>query len=212
MNETLWQALDYLRQGGWIMVPLGISSLAMWMLIIERFQAFGELTVRDISIDRAVKALATGELKSERKGLRASLLRQYLEKRSGSPELDARILQHCAMEQRGGLRRNLSFIAVLAAVAPLLGLLGTVLGMIETFQVISLFGTGNARAMAVGISVALVTTQSGLLVAIPGLLISHLLAKKAGQLQSQLDEITSILVRKIRLGAPMAARAKGARR
>ena len=192
------------------MIPLGISSVAMWLLILERFQAFGDLTRRDISIDRAVRAIGQGELESGRKGLRASLVRSFLGKKAGSPDLDARILHQCALKQRGELRRYLSFIAVLASVAPLLGLLGTVLGMIETFQVIALFGTGNAKAMAGGISVALVTTQTGLLVAIPGLLLSGLLAKKASQLHTQLDEITSILSRMIRRGAPVAAEAKGA--
>jgi hypothetical protein len=56
---------------------------------------------------------------------------------------------------------------VLAAVAPLLGLLGTVTGMIATFDVLAVFGTGNAKAMAGGISEALITTQTGLLVALP---------------------------------------------
>ena len=67
---------------------------------------------------------------------------------------------------------------VLAAAAPLLGLLGTVTGMVETFRVIGLYGMGNAQAMASGIKAALITTQAGLLVAIPGLLIGQALSKK----------------------------------
>jgi biopolymer transport protein ExbB len=86
-------------------------------------------------------------------------------------------------------------IAALAGVAPLLGLLGTVLGMIETFQVISVFGTSNARAMATGISVALITTETGLLIAIPGLFISGALIRKSKRLESALDEFTLALDR-----------------
>ena len=210
MNEMLWQALDYLRQGGWIMIPLGICSIAMWILILERFQSYAELTRRDIGINRAVEAVEAGSLEHRREGIRARLVKSFLGKRSGRPELDAKILQECALKQRAELKRNLSFIAVLAAVAPLLGLLGTVLGMIDTFQIIALFGTSNAKAMAGGISVALVTTQTGLLVAIPGLLVSGVLYKRAAQLQNQLEEITSILVRMIHRSASLNAEAKGA--
>jgi biopolymer transport protein ExbB len=65
------------------------------------------------------------------------------------------------------LEKNLSVIKLLAAVAPLLGLLGTVIGMIETFQAITLFGTGDPKLMAGGISQALVTTMLGLIAAVP---------------------------------------------
>jgi len=210
MADVLSQALDYLAQGGWIMIPLGICSIAMWILIFERFQAYAALTRKDIGIARAVEAVQAGSLQKQRDGMRATLVDAYLGKRAGEPELDAKILQECALEQRAELKRYLSFIAVLAAVAPLLGLLGTVLGMIETFEVISFFGTGNAKAMAGGISVALVTTQTGLLVAIPGILVSGVLSKRAAQLQNQLDEITSILVRIIRRSGAPVGEVKGA--
>jgi biopolymer transport protein ExbB len=92
------------------------------------------------------------------------------------------------MRERPLLRRHLAVIGVLASIAPLLGLLGTVTGMMATFDVIALFGTGNARAMAGGISEALLTTQSGLLVAIPGLYMSIYLNRRAERLEDQLDE------------------------
>ena len=70
---------------------------------------------------------------------------------------------------------------------PLLGLLGTVTGMITTFDVISEFGTGNARALASGISEALVTTQSGLVVAVPGLLIGGFLFQRAQKIKGRME-------------------------
>ena len=91
----------------------------------------------------------------------------------------------------------IAIIGILAAIAPLLGLLGTVLGMIETFDVIAMFGTGNARAMAGGISVALITTQTGLLVAIPGLLMSNRLGRMSSHLKTTLDEAVATLSRNI---------------
>ncbi|MBE9569130.1 MAG: MotA/TolQ/ExbB proton channel family protein, partial [Proteobacteria bacterium] len=103
----------------------------------------------------------------------------------------------CAMREMSPLRRFLSVIAVLAAVAPLFGLLGTVTGMMTTFDVIAVFGTGNAKAMAGGISEALITTQSGLLVAIPGLFMSVFLIRRADHLESNLDELLITLKRNL---------------
>lgn len=86
------------------------------------------------------------------------------------------------------LEKNLSVIKLLAAVAPLLGLLGTVIGMIETFQAITLFGTGDPKLMAGGISQALVTTVLGLLVAIPTTLLHSFTASSAKGIISVLEE------------------------
>ena len=77
------------------------------------------------------------------------------------------------------LEQNLSTIKLLAAVAPLLGLLGTVVGMIETFQSITLFGTGDPKLMAGGISQALVTTMLGLIAAVPLLFVHNILESRS---------------------------------
>ena len=130
-------------------------------------------------------------------GLRRALVGSFLAARSGLPAVDRDILRLCARRLRGGLQRHLTAIAVLTAVAPLLGLLGTVLGMIETFDVIAAFGTGNARAMAGGISVALITTQTGLLVAIPGFLAGGVLRRRARRLTTSLDELETVLDRQV---------------
>ena len=84
-------------------------------------------------------------------------------------------------------------MAIFAAVSPLLGLLGTVTGMIETFQVITLFGAGDPRLMSGGISQALVTTQLGLAVAIPLLLLHSFLQGRAGRLVAMLDQTATDL-------------------
>ena len=86
-----------------------------------------------------------------------------------------RVLEELLFEKivsmRPKLERFLPFIAVTAAAAPLMGLLGTVMGMIKTFKLITVFGTGDAKNLAVGISEALVTTELGLVVAIPTLIL-----------------------------------------
>ena len=91
------------------------------------------------------------------------------------------------------LHRGLATLAIFAAVSPLLGLLGTVTGMIETFQVITLFGAGDPRLMSGGISQALITTQLGLAVAIPLLLMHSFLQSRANTLATRLDELAADL-------------------
>jgi len=199
LYEIISRAGDYFRQGGWIMFPIALVSLAMWALIIDRLRALGRMASTDIPISEAIRIVREGSAESCRgEGLRACLVKRFNAQRSGDPSLDREILGQCALQTRLGLDRYLPTIAVLAGIAPLLGLLGTVLGMIQTFDVISLFGTGNAKAMAGGISVALITTQTGLLVAIPGLFLTGVLTRRARQLRTRLDEITTVLSRVVK--------------
>ncbi|ODB82318.1 hypothetical protein A3194_18795 [Candidatus Thiodiazotropha endoloripes] len=92
------------------------------------------------------------------------------------------------------LRRGLRLLAIFAAVAPLLGLLGTVTGMIETFQSITLFGTGDPKLMSGGISQALVTTELGLAVAIPMVLLHSYLAGRSNRVIRLLDQQSAAMV------------------
>jgi len=199
---VLEATLGYLRQGGWVMIPLVSVSFALWFFIVERWQVLRALQGKDLDM-AGVLAVVRGEQHvPDSRGLRAELAGAFVRAATGKPQLDRKILAHLARRIELGLERRLEAIGVLAAVAPLLGLLGTVLGMIETFQVISDFGTGNARAMAGGISVALVTTQTGLLVAIPGLLESGRLKRRAEHLRQTLDETTHIIDRDLARRCP----------
>lgn len=92
------------------------------------------------------------------------------------------------LEIRPRLERYLAFLALVAAAAPLLGLLGTVTGMIKTFNLITIFGTGDAKKLSSGISEALVTTELGLAVAIPVLLIHGLLNRMAKRKMADLEQ------------------------
>jgi biopolymer transport protein ExbB len=110
-------------------------------------------------------------------------------------KLDEAILRESAPIETG-----LSFIKVLYVVAPLLGLLGTVVGMIATFQMITLFGTGDPRMMAGGISTALVTTVLGLVVAIPLTLLHSFLQGKAKALIQVLEEQAAGIIARLAEG------------
>ena len=98
------------------------------------------------------------------------------------------VLQEAILQEIPGLERFLSTLGMLAAIAPLLGLLGTVTGMINTFDMITHYGTGNPRMMSGGISEALVTTMLGLSVAIPILLCHTLLTRHTENIIAQMEE------------------------
>ena len=207
MLESAW---GYLQQGGWVMVPLLGVSLILWALVAERWQFLHGLKKDDLDL-AGVLAVCRGQRTLARAtGLRSRLAASFVGARTGRAPLDRQVLAHLADRLDRQLERRHEAIGALAGVAPLLGLLGTVLGMIETFQVISTFGTGNAQAMAEGISVALITTQTGLLVAIPGLLESGRLRRQTEQLRLCLAETTQMidrdLARRATATAPTAAR------
>ena len=198
MIDRFWTTWEYLSQGGWVMIPMAVASLVMWTMILERYGTFRRLGGRDIETVDALRALEGEPVPDRGSGQRRKVLEGFLTARSGIDSLDRIILRSVTEKNRRFLRKKLAFIAVLAGVAPLLGLLGTVLGMIQTFDVIAIFGTSNAKAMAGGISVALVTTQAGLVVAIPGLFVSGFLTRRSRRLESALDEFSLALDRKLK--------------
>ncbi|MFT5233734.1 MAG: biopolymer transport protein ExbB, partial [Candidatus Krumholzibacteriia bacterium] len=126
MADTWWQTAEYLRQGGFVMVPLVIVSIVMWTLIIDRLRVFRDLKRRDVNAAQAVVMLNEKEVKKTT-GLCATLVNDFMAERAGEASLDKDILRSCTMHLKRQLDDRLAVIAVLAAVAPLLGLLGTVL-------------------------------------------------------------------------------------
>ena len=109
------------------------------------------------------------------------------EKGQNLESLELRLLE-AIMDEQQGLEKGLSMLKLLAALAPMLGLLGTVTGMIETFQVITQFGNGDPKVMAGGISMALTTTVLGLIAAMPLLLAHNLLSSRADSINATLEK------------------------
>jgi len=170
----------------------------MWTLILDRLFFFSLLEKKDIEFHEMIKILNQGKTTNTGQGIRSYLVNYIMEKRTYDPFVDKRIIDECTLFLTHRLKQFLAVIAVLAAVSPLFGLLGTVTGMITTFDVITLFGTGNARAMAGGISEALVTTQSGLMVSIPGFFMSVLLYRQSARAQDRLKQAAIILKRSMK--------------
>ena len=191
-------AWEYIHTGGIVMFPLVLISVLLWGCIIYRLLVLKELYRNDLTTAQAhicVKDRST--LPPECRGIAAVLVGTFMSLRNGNPQLDRHLLEEAAMQVRTSLRDGLNLISVLAAVAPLLGLLGTVLGMISTFDTIALFGNSNPRAMAGGISEALVTTQTGLIVAIPGLFMRNFIQRRADGLELRLNTLTQKLKRQL---------------
>jgi biopolymer transport protein ExbB len=115
-----------------------------------------------------------------------------------NPDVDTETLslklEEAVLRELPRVQRGLGALSLLAAVAPLMGLLGTVVGIIETFQSITLFGTGDPRLMSGGISLALITTVIGLVVAIPMLFLHSLLSAKSNRIVQTLDEKSAAIV------------------
>ncbi len=187
MKEFILNIEAYIRSGGIVMIPILIVSLVMWILIINRIIVMRRLFIKNMSKKEAGNFVKKNIMPAEKyKGINYLVVRKFLIKRTCDKELDSYILDETVMALVASMNKYLSVIGVLAGIAPLLGLLGTVIGMMVTFNVITLFGTGNAKAMAGGISLALVTTQTGLLVSIPGLYMSGFLNKRADSLKDRI--------------------------
>jgi biopolymer transport protein ExbB len=188
LRDSWLQFLEFMQTGGIVMWPLAAVSLVMWLLIVDRVLFIGRLHRKTMSFHTAWEHVKESRFPESRQydGALALLITRFIQARSGDRQLDQFILDETVMRFNRSLVDRLAVIGVLAAIAPLLGLLGTVTGMITTFDVLAIFGTGNAKAMAGGISEALITTQTGLMIAIPGLYMKGFLDRRARNLTKRI--------------------------
>lgn len=188
--------IDEIRQGGFIVWPILLIGAVAALLICERLWF---LTRHRCDADRVLEQIqplvaAADWSRSEElcrslgdKPL-ARVLRAGIRFRNLPREDLENAMQEAILAEIPRLERFLSTLAVLASIAPLLGLLGTVTGMIDTFQIITFHGTSDPRLMSGGISEALVTTMLGLAVAIPLMLCHSLLSRRVETHIAQLEE------------------------
>nr|WP_319392600.1 MotA/TolQ/ExbB proton channel family protein [uncultured Desulfobacter sp.] len=197
LGENLELMTDLIRAGGVVMVPLVILSLVMWLLILERAFFFRRLYKKNMNSTTALSLVRDNTLPDPKiyRGAVSLLVTEFIQNRSGSAQLDRHLLDAAVTRINRRMTRSLAVIGVLAAMAPLMGLLGTVTGMITTFDVLAIFGTGNAKAMAGGISESLITTQTGLIVAIPGLYMKGFLDRRAEHLSQRIQRMGLYLKR-----------------
>ena len=177
---------ERVQQGGWIgFIILVLGGIGL-LIALQRF-IFLTVVGRNVAEQqKQVKANTDNPL--------GRILSVYSDTIAQDVETLSLKLDEAILREIPKIERGLITLAILAAIAPMLGLLGTVSGMIETFQSITLFGTGDPKLMSGGISQALVTTELGLAVAIPILLIHSALSSKSNRLVQILDEESAALV------------------
>lgn len=171
---------DKMAAGGLYMLPILLVSAIMFGLILLRAvrlrHALSALRGARAALRAGVRPAAPSRppLRPQGPWLR-ELFGQYQSSRSGRPKLDAALAARLCAAAVNRLDAGGASILVCASLATLLGLLGTVSGMISSFESLSAFGAGNVKAMAGGISEALITTQSGLVVGVAGFLAGRVL-------------------------------------
>jgi biopolymer transport protein ExbB len=201
-GEEKLSLLELLAKGKWFMVPIGLCSLMGLALIIERLVALRRrVAIPDGFIDGLETSLNTGE--PRKNGLAycranpspiARIAAAGLRKLPKGEETAEEAIESAGAAEVAKLRRNLRMLYGVSAVAPMLGLLGTVWGMIEAFQVASAMGLGRAEKLASGIYEALVTTFAGLTVAIPCLIFYYYFQGKIDRIVTEMDDASVYLM------------------
>ncbi len=182
--ESIWVSI---KTGGPVMFPLIVVSVWMWHLIALKLLWVFRVRRNQVGMSQVIHCMTNEKsVAIHDQGPKGEALAYFLENRRFDPESDRIMWETAVHRQVFPLNHHMGTILVLAAVAPLLGLLGTVSGMVDTFRVIGVAGTGNPQALASGIEEALVTTQTGLLIAIPGLLMGQTLRKQIRNIQGDL--------------------------
>ena len=192
-SESTW---DMLLAGGPLIWPILLVGLISLVLIVERLGFLRKVRANTDQLMGQVNELVqAGDFEgaltaadSQAGRPTSNVIKAGLALKGCTAEVIENALTEAMLKELPRLERFLTALKVMAAVAPLLGLLGTVTGMINTFQVITVHGTGDPRLMAGGISEALITTQLGLAVAIPVLVAAALLSRKAQRIASDMEE------------------------
>lgn len=193
--------LELVTAGGWLMVIIVICSIAAIAICIERFYVLNQRRIAPPHLLATVwKQLKAGEMDTAKlRVLRdSSPLGRILAAGLANSHHGRDVMKESIEEAAGHvvyeLERYLNTLGTIAAIAPLLGLLGTVVGMIRVFAEIMSQGTGNASALAGGISEALITTAAGLCVAIPALVMHRYFSGRIDAIVVELEQQTIKLV------------------
>lgn len=164
--EAYESIVAFMERGGDVLFMILVVTFLMWMLIIERLWYF-----RAVYRKEARRVLEAWEARRERKSWYAHKIRIAM-----------------VSEVTQNLNQNVVLIKTLVAVCPLVGLLGTVTGMIEVFDVMAVLGSGNARAMASGVSKATIPTMAGMVAALSGVFMSTYIERKAKREGERLED------------------------
>ena len=187
--------LELVKAGGWLMLPIILSSIIALAICVERFLKLNPDKVAPRNLLNQVwgwlqnKQLDAEKMRELRRGSPlAQILATGLANAKFGRDIMKESIEDTASHIIHDLERYLNALGTIAAVAPLLGLLGTVLGMIRVFTEIMVQGSGNAGVLAGGISEALITTASGLCVAIPALIMHRYFLRRIDELVVRMEQ------------------------
>ncbi|MBN2809285.1 MAG: MotA/TolQ/ExbB proton channel family protein [Deltaproteobacteria bacterium] len=192
LTPSSWERL---LSGGILVWPILLVGLVALIFSLERFFFLSRVKSNtDKVMGTIIQLVAKGdfqrclELLQNKKGPVFRVLAAGLGARQASRDVLDSVLEEAILKELPRLEKFLPTLQVLAAIAPLLGLLGTVTGMINTFQVITVYGAGDPRMMSGGISEALITTKLGLTVAIPIILLHTWFARRVDAIIGDMEE------------------------
>ncbi len=207
-DETL---VEHIRKGGIWIYPILFSALVSLAVgVYKTMEMSGIRMVGPEQVPKLVRLVRAGDLPEARReaqkigGPAGDLLQAAVEAAHEPKELLEEICLEKILETQPRVNRLLSVISITAAAAPLLGLLGTVTGMINTFKLITIFGTGDARQLSSGISEALITTEFGLIVAIPALILHAFLAQRARSIVARMETMAIGFINGVSAARPPA--------
>jgi biopolymer transport protein ExbB len=192
---------EMVKSGGWLMLPIILCSISVAAICIERYLALNTEKVAPKNLLAQVwgwiknSQLDPGKLRDlKNSSPLGRILAAGLSNSHHGRDVMKESIQEAASHVIHDLERYLNTLGTIAAIAPLLGLLGTVIGMIKVFTAIMLQGTGNAGVLAGGISEALITTASGLSVAIPALIMHRYYLRRIDGIVITMEQETIKLV------------------
>ncbi|MCB1008709.1 MAG: MotA/TolQ/ExbB proton channel family protein [Acidobacteria bacterium] len=196
---TFW---EYMEKGGPVMWPLLVFSILGVAFSIERFFALRKAQInvneflakirKALMVNRSLRDAV--KICEQYRGPVASIMKAGLLK-FGQPKEDVeKTIENAALFEMGRLERGLNVLATTANVAPLLGFLGTVAGMINSFDALAKQGLSNPGAVAAGISEALITTATGLIIAIPIQLAYNYFATRINKFVRDIETATNMLI------------------
>lgn len=191
----------HIAKGGPVMVPiLALGGFALVVFLVKWLQIRRVRLARPTELRTILEALGLGQsAKAERQarsipGPVGEMLAVAIQHHREPKEYVEEVMYEQMLATRPRLERLVPFLALAAAAAPLLGLLGTVTGMINTFNMITVFGTGDPKTLAGGISEALITTEFGLIVAIPSLLLHAVLSRKVKAVLAGMEQTATAFI------------------
>lgn len=192
---------ELVQAGGWLMLPIILCSIIAIAIISERFWTLSpnRISPKNLLADTWTR-IKNNEFDSNTlRELRSSsplgqILAAGIINAKAGRDIMTESIEQAASHVVHDLERYLSTLGTIAAITPLLGLLGTVLGMIKVFSEIMVSGTGNANVLAGGISEALITTAAGLAVAIPSLMFYRMFIRRVESLVVDLERESIKLV------------------